>query len=219
MSRTATAPHTMYSGRGAQLYDRIVAGDVTEIADIVRRIDRGRSRVLELASGSGRITLPLLRVAGAVTAVDLSPDLTDILRARAGDHPRLRVVCADILTWESTDVFDTVVLGTTSIALFDGDDRRRILERVRDWLTPEGELILTLRTPPMPRDDDVVAHGIGDGMTIREEFDRVGGVLHTTLVEGDDGYSVSTFIVSPETLIAELEAAGLAVRHLSLIHI
>ncbi|MBO3663644.1 aminotransferase class III-fold pyridoxal phosphate-dependent enzyme [Microbacterium sp. NEAU-LLB] len=211
MPSTSTV-HSMYAARGAELYDRIVADDTSEVREIIRTIARGSDRVLELASGSGRLTVPLLRVARDVTAVDISPDLTAMLRARVTDDARLQLVVADILAWDSEERFDKVVLGTTSISLFDRADRARLFARVRRWLAEDGSFVLSLRTPPLA-DDGQAVHDIGGGLRIREEIDSERGILSTTLTEDGDAseHTVRTHLLSRPQLVDELHAAGFTV--------
>ncbi|NTW39143.1 MAG: class I SAM-dependent methyltransferase, partial [Cellulomonadaceae bacterium] len=79
---TDTIP-TMYVGRGAELYDEIARVDVTEIRELLHEVRTVRGRVLELAAGSGRLTLPLLAFCHEIVAVDISADLLAILAERA----------------------------------------------------------------------------------------------------------------------------------------
>lgn len=207
----ATAVPTMYDGRGAELYDRIVASDRSELREILRHIDRDGEDVLELACGSGRITLPLLALGADVTAVDLSEDLLERLRARAGDNSRLTVVHGDILEWDTDRRFDKVVLGTTSISLFDAEQRQMLLRRIRRWLTPRGSFLISLRVPRECSDTELE---LDHGLRLREVFDRENGTLDATLVEdGPDGgvreYTVTTHLLSIDQLRAELASAGL----------
>ncbi|WP_052226859.1 daptide-type RiPP biosynthesis methyltransferase [Microbacterium mangrovi] len=210
---TGAAPTALYSGRGAELYDRIVAGDRAELREILRRIDRRNLSVLELACGSGRITLPLLARGAEVTAVDLSEDLLARLRMRAGRNPRLHAIQGDILCWETDRRFDRVVLGTTSISLFDSSERRRLMTRVRRWLSPSGELLLTLR---VPRDRSNNRHEVEPGLQLREVYDPERRTLTATLAHtAPDGsvaeYSVTTHLLELDELRDELAAGGLEV--------
>ncbi|GAA3283356.1 daptide-type RiPP biosynthesis aminotransferase [Nesterenkonia halobia] len=204
---------TLYDGRGALLYDQIVANDRSELREILARIDRGRDRVLELACGSGRVTLPLLRVASEVTAVDLSADLLAQLRLRAENSPNLVAVHGDVLEWEAEGCYDKVVLATTSISLFDRQQRQRLLQRIRRWLRPDGELLISLRVPHSQTDNE---QQVGENLWLREEFDDDHKTLAATLLEttpdGSVGtYSVTTHLLSMDDLREELAEAGLDV--------
>lgn len=61
--------------------------------------------VLEIGAGIGTLTEHLLKHAGRVVAVELDPQLVDILRERLGGHPKLEVAAGDILRFPPADWF------------------------------------------------------------------------------------------------------------------
>jgi len=67
-------------------------------------------RVLELACGTGLWTRHLVRFADSVTALDASPEVLEINRARLGDA-NVRYVEADLLHWTPDGAYDTVFFG------------------------------------------------------------------------------------------------------------
>jgi ubiquinone/menaquinone biosynthesis C-methylase UbiE len=71
-------------------------------------------RVLELACGTGLWTVELARHAASITAVDASPEVLDINRARLREsHPEntVRYVRADLFDWRPDDAYDVVFFG------------------------------------------------------------------------------------------------------------
>ena len=72
-------------------------------AGILRKIvqaiapERG-DNLVEIGPGEGALTLPLLRAAGHLTAIELDRDLVPRLRAAAEDVGTLEIVNADVLT-------------------------------------------------------------------------------------------------------------------------
>jgi ubiquinone/menaquinone biosynthesis C-methylase UbiE len=71
-------------------------------------------RVLELACGTGLWTEELARHAASITAVDASPEVLDINRARLQEsRPEVpvRYVRADLFDWRPDDVYDVVFFG------------------------------------------------------------------------------------------------------------
>lgn len=58
--------------------------------------------VLELACGTGLWTQQLVRHADSVTAVDASPEILELNRARVRSN-KIRHVCADIFKWQPGD--------------------------------------------------------------------------------------------------------------------
>ena len=66
--------------------------------------------VLELACGPGMWTSQLLRYASDVTAVDASPEMLALAKARVGEE-RVRFVQADLFTWRPDRRYDVVFFG------------------------------------------------------------------------------------------------------------
>jgi 16S rRNA (adenine1518-N6/adenine1519-N6)-dimethyltransferase len=55
-------------------------------------------RLIEIGPGEGALTLPLLRAAGSLTAIELDRDLIEPLQARAQGLGNLSIISADVLT-------------------------------------------------------------------------------------------------------------------------
>jgi 16S rRNA (adenine1518-N6/adenine1519-N6)-dimethyltransferase len=59
-------------------------------------------RIVEIGPGEGALTLPLLQVAGRMTAIELDADLIEPLRARAAGVGELGIIHADVLKVDLT---------------------------------------------------------------------------------------------------------------------
>jgi 16S rRNA (adenine1518-N6/adenine1519-N6)-dimethyltransferase len=55
-------------------------------------------RLIEIGPGEGALTLPLLRAAGSMTAIELDRDLIEPLQAKAQGLGNLSIISADVLT-------------------------------------------------------------------------------------------------------------------------
>lgn len=206
---------TMYVGRGAELYDEIAREDRSEIRELLREVRRTPGRVLELAAGSGRLTLPLLPFATEVVAVDISPDLLAILAQRADEtvvpahRERLRVVQADLRDLPDLGLFEHVVLGTTSISLFPPDERAALYADVASRLAPGGRFVLSLRVAPHEEPGERV-HRLDDGLRLEERVQRDGVLVAALREDGDPTrvHEVRTYPIPREQLLAELDTAG-----------
>ncbi len=80
-------------------------------AGILRRIveciaPKPDERLVEIGPGEGALTLPLLRAAGRLTAIELDRDLIEPLREKARGTGELDVVNADVLTVDFTKLAD-----------------------------------------------------------------------------------------------------------------
>src|ERR1700760_3532825 len=55
-------------------------------------------RIVEIGPGEGAMTMPLLRAAGKLTAIELDRDLIEPLREKARGVGELEIISADVLT-------------------------------------------------------------------------------------------------------------------------
>ena len=179
----------LYSGLGAQRYHALSAHDDTEIALILETLENHLSpdladlRILELACGSGRVTLPMAQAGYRILATDLSPDMLEVLRSRiaeqdsAADAPgdlaaRIEVQEADMSSFSFTERFKAVCLPTASITQLDAEQRLGALECSAHSLAPGGLLIVST--------DDIAAEHtttieIQPGISLTEELDQAHG--------------------------------------------
>lgn len=107
-------------------YDLEHEGDDEDVAFYVRRLEKWRPRrVMELASGSGRVTIPLARAAAAsgVEIVGLEREASMLeaaylKRAALSDTERkcLSFLEADMRDWMTADQFDLVIAPCSSLS-------------------------------------------------------------------------------------------------------
>jgi demethylmenaquinone methyltransferase/2-methoxy-6-polyprenyl-1,4-benzoquinol methylase len=94
--------------------------------------------VLELAPGTGIWTERLVRTAASITAVDASPEMIDINRARVSSE-LVTYKQADLFTWQPERTYDAVIfcfwISHVPLELLDG-----FLARVSQMLKPGGKL-------------------------------------------------------------------------------
>ncbi|WP_213456291.1 daptide-type RiPP biosynthesis methyltransferase [Rhizomonospora bruguierae] len=160
--------HHLYGERGARVYHDSTHLDASEIRVMRRVLRRHDGPVLELAAGSGRLTVPLLRMGREVTAIELNPSMIDLLHEHVGDLPeqlrrRLTVHCGDMSDFDLRARFAVVVLGAASISILDEDGRARMFAAVRRHLAPGGVLLFSIVIPgggqagaaPGPAADDI----------------------------------------------------------------
>ncbi|MCW8376412.1 class I SAM-dependent methyltransferase [Streptomyces justiciae] len=123
----------------AELYDRARPAYPPDLVGQLARasgLGPGR-RVLEVAPGTGQLTLPLAEFGGQVTAVELGPDMAAVARRRLRDFPQVSVEVADFDDWPlPAEPFDLMVCATAWHWL---DPARRV-EKAADALAPGGLL-------------------------------------------------------------------------------
>jgi SAM-dependent methyltransferase len=120
----------------------------TDAAELVARLKHNR-RVLELGSGGGQRALALAELGCQVTAIEFQPSAVahaQALLQSAVPAGSLTLHAADFYTLQLADTFDAVCywdgfgIGTDA-------DQRRLLNRIRDWLSPDGVVLMDIYTP------------------------------------------------------------------------
>ncbi|MFC7892603.1 daptide-type RiPP biosynthesis methyltransferase [Streptomyces sp. NPDC057381] len=140
--------HDVYDETGSTVYHDFSLKDTHEVRELVGLVRRTPGAVLELAAGSGRLTLPLLALGREVTALELSAGMLRLLDERLAQAPgRLRERCvavrADMSSFALGRRFEVIVLGTTSVSLLDEEGRAGLYAAVREHLAPGGRFLLS----------------------------------------------------------------------------
>ena len=220
----------LYDQQGARAYDDSAQIDRNEIRALRRALKRSPGPVLELAAGSGRLTLPLLRMGRQVTALELSASMVAQLEENAADWPadaraRLEVHHGDMTEFDLPQPYGVVVLVAASISLLDHDQRLEMLRTVRQHLAPGGVLLLSIGASEAELDspDDVVDEVVGrSGQRYRiHQYRDVGSSKRHVGVYPvlDDPTAVVPIglgihrVLDVETVRAEIEAVGMSVLH------
>lgn len=218
----STSLSTLYTGTGAQRYHAISAWDNSEIDTILEFLNEPVSpsftdlRVLELASGSGRVTLPLAKAGYRVLATDLSSDMLGILDQRlreseARNENLSRLIetrQANMASFSFPEQFRAVCIPTVSITLLSPADRRACLSCVRDHLAPGGSLIVSTDLVPTDKPKTMTVQ-LAPSISLTEELDPAAGLRRTTLEWGEERYVSDLQILPPSVLSAELSELGM----------
>jgi demethylmenaquinone methyltransferase/2-methoxy-6-polyprenyl-1,4-benzoquinol methylase len=120
-----------------------------EVDEVIAALESSHltSNVLELASGTGIWTERLVRTASTVTAVDASPEMIGINRAKVSSE-RVSYLLADLFHWQPEHTYDAVFFGfwISHVPLERLDD---FLHSVMTMLHPGGKVFFvdTLREP------------------------------------------------------------------------
>ncbi|MEV6049768.1 class I SAM-dependent methyltransferase [Streptomyces sp. NPDC052107] len=194
-------------GCAVELYERLPAGDEPEI--IAAAVPAG-AHILELGSGVGRMTHPLLERGFRVTVVDESADMLSRIRGA-------RTICGPI---EQLDLdgkeFDVVMLASFLVHVGDEEVRRGMLRTCARYVAKGGCVLIQREgedyhtNVPRERVDP-------SGFTVRiVSSEPVGNGANSVHVEYDfpDARWTQTFLARPltkEQFESALEEAGLEV--------
>ncbi|WP_415949571.1 class I SAM-dependent methyltransferase [Streptomyces sp. KLOTTS4A1] len=213
----------------ADFYDQEFAARTHDIPYFLEQAVRAGGPVLEVACGTGRITLPIARAGVDVTGLDVMDSMLTRARRQAEDEGLpvdwLHQDCRDI---RSERRFALVFSATNAMQhLHDLDSVLAFLGSARKVLRPGGTLILDVfnpdpaklaRLPDAPYHHKSVVGRDGTRLDVRAAtgYDAAAQVLRFTLDYLREGECVRTKQVSmrcffPEELMALCRLAGLDV--------
>ncbi len=134
----------------ADLYDLYVRTefDIPFWLDEMKTVE---GRVLELACGTGRVTLPLLKAGVKLTCVDYAPGMLARLRSKLEQNNLpCPLYCQDIADLDLPERYDFIFIAFHSFSeIVDRQRQRRAFQRVHSHLAPVGRFICTLHNPPV----------------------------------------------------------------------
>jgi ubiquinone/menaquinone biosynthesis C-methylase UbiE len=132
----------------AQLYDVRVPdwqGEVDFYRELIAHSHSNANRVLEVACGTGRITLQLAKDGVDITGLDISSELLDIARAKSVGMPNVNWILGDMRTFEIGTKFGCVILPGHSFQFMNTpDDQVKCLEQIKRHLLPNGLVVIHL---------------------------------------------------------------------------
>jgi SAM-dependent methyltransferase len=132
----------------ALVYDQTVSGWQGELdfyqsyaADVIAR----NGKILEIACGTGRITIPLAKAGANITGLDLSPAMLSIARQKSAGLDKLLWVEAGMRKFELGEQFDLIIIpGHSFQFMLTPDEQVECLETAQCHLAPGGLLIIHL---------------------------------------------------------------------------
>jgi SAM-dependent methyltransferase len=132
----------------ADLYDAYVTVDF-DVPFFLDEAHRSGGRVLELTSGTGRVSLPLLQAGIDLTCVDYSAKMLAILRNKLERHGlSCTIVQSDIAELDLRTTFDLIFIPFNSFSeILDRRRHVRALRRIRAHLANGGRFLCTLQNP------------------------------------------------------------------------
>lgn len=163
---------------------------------------KGGGSVLELACGTGRVTIPLAESGFDVWGLDLSYPMLSILKRKMKKLPRqssrrMHISQADMADFDLGRKFDLIIIPFRAFQALTTEERiRSCLHQVKQHLKDDGVFILDIFKPEWRMDEswvsteehvDWVKNDFGDGRTIirtrlRRSIDTVNQIIHPEIV-------------------------------------
>jgi len=132
----------------ADLYDLRVAdwpGEIEFYLDFLRSNPESTKGVLEIACGTGRVTLQLAKAGFQMAGMDVSPELLQIARAKNENGANPNWIEADMRTFDLKRKFGVVISPGHSFQFMNTPQEQvDCLNQIRHHLVPGGWLILHL---------------------------------------------------------------------------
>lgn len=143
-------PEPIQFDRVADLYDSYVGVDF-DIPFWLQEAGSVRGKVLELACGTGRVSIPLLSAGVDLTCVDYSSGMLDQFRRKlSASRLSCPTYCQDMAELTLPDRFDLIFIPFHSFSeILDKRKQREALLSIRSHLTPRGTFICTLQNPAL----------------------------------------------------------------------
>ncbi|GAA3131096.1 class I SAM-dependent methyltransferase [Streptomyces rectiviolaceus] len=123
-------------GCAVDLYARLAVGDEPDV--IAGAVPAG-AHILELGSGAGRVTRPLLERGFRITAVDESAEMLEKVSALDG---RVRTIRSPIEKLDLEERFEVVMLASFLVHNGDVSVRRGMLRACRSHVTDDGCVLI-----------------------------------------------------------------------------
>jgi SAM-dependent methyltransferase len=132
----------------AHFYDSYVNTQF-DVPFFLAEAKKAEGKVLELACGTGRLSLPLLRAGIDLTCVDYSEEMLAVFRNKlAGSGLSCRVVKQDMAELSLADRFNLIFIPFHSFSeLLDRSKHAQSLTNIREHLAESGRFICTLHNP------------------------------------------------------------------------
>jgi SAM-dependent methyltransferase len=130
-------------------YDREDTSD-TGIAFYSALAREAGDSVLEIACGTGRVTIPIAQLGFAITGLDIVPQMLEQARRKSRGLP-IRWIEGDARTFDLHRQFQLIFLtGNAFQAFVTNADQEALLQRVRVHLRDDGFFAFETRNPLLP---------------------------------------------------------------------
>jgi SAM-dependent methyltransferase len=200
----------------ARLYDAWSASVTEDIDFYVEEARAARGPVVELACGTGRISVPIAKAGVQLIGVDASPGMLEMARAYAtAEGVELDLRLGDMREPPVPERVELVLIPFRSLLHMTTEaDRLRALGGARNLLAPGGRLVFDVFAPAP--DDIEETHGRWLerelGIQERADWDEDTRTLTLSVRRGEEASSMKLAWLSPAEWRLLLDRAGFEVE-------
>ena len=111
------------------------------------------SKVLELAAGTGRIAIELVKNGCSMTCIDLSDEMLEVFRNKVHGLPaetasRISIIKGDMRNFDFPEAFDWIIIPFRSFQwLAEPSEREACLECIKKHMQPSSRAVITFFNP------------------------------------------------------------------------
>ncbi len=138
-----------YNGLFADFYD-LIQNECYELPAYINFLESYGHKVLELGSGTGRLTIPLAQAGAEITGLDLNDDMITICRGKISNdiEQNIKLIKGDMTDFNLNDKFDLVIAPCNVINhLISLEEISKMLACVKQHLNGNGRLIIDNSIP------------------------------------------------------------------------
>lgn len=180
--RVAAAYDAEHEGRD------ITEADVPFYVELAKQAGTSGHRVLELACGTGRVTLPIADAGVRITGIDVSPAMLEIARAKTEGRDNPRWVEANMASFQLEERFGLAIIPFRSfLLLLTIEEQKACLRRIHDHLIEGGRLALNFFNP------SAIA-------TAEWQTTKKGSLQRLGRLDGEEHWSTRKYSTSEQTL-------------------
>lgn len=136
----------------AEVYDRLQTADYEKFVDyyeeIFKRLGKTPKLVLDLACGTGNITIPMAKRGYDMIGLDLSCEMLNIARNKAiSQNLDILFLNQDMCEMELYGTVDAIVCALDGLNyILDSGDLEKVFSLVKNYLNPGGVMIFDMNT-------------------------------------------------------------------------
>jgi SAM-dependent methyltransferase len=150
-----------------------VPGDVEFYLSLAREAQEAGHPVLELACGTGRISVPIAQAGVQLVGLDRSPAMLARAREKAAGLSNARWVEGDMRDFDLPERFGLICIPFRSFQhLLSVEDQLSCLRSVRRHLLPEGRFAITVFNPDIIRIANALTTNRGNAQLIVHKPER-----------------------------------------------